>query len=152
MHSFLKYFHILVFLLLIRCAPDSPQNIESGKYTCNHCVMKIIDMRFNSQLQTTKGKHFHFDSIECMIEWIQANPEKEIKTSWVKDYSTRNWILAQDAYYLVSPNISSPMGAHLSAFNTKEQIEEIIKIKTGKILKYAELSEYLRNLKHHKHN
>lgn len=141
-----KIFIYLQLFLISLCSPKVPQNIEPGKYTCAHCIMQIVDTRFNTQAQSSKGKIFHFDSIECLFYWINKNSSLEIKNAWVKDYTTGEWIPFETAFYVVSPTITSPMGANLSAFQTQEKGEEFIKHKTGKIYNYKEVWDYLQKL------
>jgi len=52
----------------------------------------------------------------------------------VMDYNNPNTFLnAEEATFLVSKNVASPMGGYLSAFNSKEAAEELQKEKTGKV-------------------
>ncbi|GIX41142.1 MAG: hypothetical protein KatS3mg129_0875 [Leptospiraceae bacterium] len=149
----IKIFYIIIILFLGFCSPNAPISIESGKEECTFCKMRIIDLRFNTQLQTDKGRIYHFDSIECMVNWIKENPDIKIKNAWVKDYLTENWIEYKKAIYFISPDIPSPMGANLSAYNNKKEIEELQnQNKQGQVFKWEELFQYINSTKKHEHH
>ena len=146
-----NFIFLLIFFISF-CAPKAPIEIQAGQEECIHCKMKIVDLKFNTQLQTDKGKIYHFDSIECLVEWLNQNPDQKIKNAWVKDYTTGEWIEYKNAVYFVSPEIPSPMGANLSAFRKEEEIKKLNK--QGDIYKLEELTNYLMSLRsehHHEH-
>ncbi len=145
-----KYIFLVFIFLGFYCAPQTPIDIQAYKEECAHCKMKIVDLKFNTQLQTEKGKIFHFDSIECLVEWIHQNPDVKIRDAWVKDYLTGEWINYKKAVYFNSKEIPSPMGAYLSAFKDKKTHEGLKK--NGKILEYSELWNYLQSIKNFKEN
>lgn len=153
-----KLIYLFIIAFLVYCSQKAPIEIQSGQEECIHCKMKIVDLKFNAQLQTSKGKIHHFDSIECLIDWLEQNKNIEIKNAWVKDYLTGEWIEYQKAYYLASKNLPSPMGAFLSGYKSKEEVEKIKQEKEGQILQYNDLVNYLKELRkdesssHHHHH
>ncbi|MFN3603869.1 MAG: nitrous oxide reductase accessory protein NosL [Leptonema sp. (in: bacteria)] len=153
-----KIAYSLLVIGFLYCAPKAPVDIQVGQEECALCKMKIVDLKFNTQLQTSKGKILHFDSIECLVRWLEQNKEVAIKNAWVKDYTTGEWVVYKDAYYLASKNLPSPMGAFLSSYKNKESVEKIQKEKDGKILEYKDLIHYLIELeknegsRHHHHH
>jgi copper chaperone NosL len=143
----------LIFFIFSFCTPRAPINIESGKEECVHCKMRIVDLKFNTQLQTDKGRILHFDSIECLINWIKEHPEVKIKNAWVKDYLTGEWIEYKKAIYFISKDIPSPMGANLSAYKEEKEIENLKQQnKNGSIYKYEDLLQNIDSLKHYEHH
>lgn len=154
-----KILFILIFIFLMDCAPKAPIDIQAGQEECIQCKMKIVDLKFNAQIQTSKGKIYHFDSIECLVDWLEQNKNIEINNAWVKDYLTGEWVEYQKAYYLASKNLPSPMGAFLSGYKSQEEVEKIRQEKDGQILRYNELVNYLKELRkdesgsrHHHHH
>lgn len=149
-------FYLIIALLFVNaCSPKAPVDIEASKEECVYCKMKIMDLKFNTQVQTSKGRIYHFDSIECLINWLNENQDIEIKNAWVKDYLTGEWVEYKKALYFVSQDLPSPMGAYLSSFKDENSIQKIQKEKQGKVLKYEELFDYIKSLKeneHHEHH
>ncbi len=151
-----KLLPFIIFFFFFSCTPKAPVDIQAGMEECSLCKMKIVDLKFNAQLQTTKGKIHHFDSIECLVKWIEQNKDIGIKNAWVKDYPSGKWVEYKKAFYLVSKNLPSPMGAYLSSYETLEEAQKIQKEKDGQIHEYKDLSNYLKSLnkdeKHHHHH
>ena len=96
-----------------------PVPIAYGSDTCNHCRMTISDERYGSEIVTSKGKAFKFDSIECMAAFVVTGA---IERSDVALYLTTDYerpavlIDATKAAYLHSQELRSPMGMNLTAF------------------------------------
>ncbi len=150
----LKNFYLILIILSIFsvCSQKAPISIEAGKEECAYCKMTIMDLKFNAQLQTKKGRVYNFDSIECLIHWIHKNPDIEIKNAWVKDYLSGEWIEYKNAIYFISPDLPSPMGANLSAYKNQDTLQIIQKEKQGSVYNYPELKEYLKKMNHEEHS
>lgn len=140
---------IFSFLFLLHCSSDKPDDISPGKEPCEYCKMKITDIRFNAQAITTKGRHYHFDSIECLLAW---SSESELKKRWVKDYSSREWIELEKAILFQSKELKSPMGAGFSAYHSSEELEKVKKEYSGNEISLEEALLYLKKEWKHKTN
>jgi len=102
------------------CVPDRPVPIVVGEDVCDHCVMAISEPRFAAEAITVRGKLHRFDSIECLAGWVAgrsgSDPALEGATFWVTDMrAPGDWIRVEEARFLRSPAIQSPMGMHLGA-------------------------------------
>jgi len=119
--TFNKFFYfLLVTVLLIGCTV-SPQKIEYGKDACSFCKMAIVETKFASEIVTNKGRASKYDAIECMLNDIKNKEENTLKYILVTDYTApKKLIDAKKAIYLINKKIKSPMGAHLSAYTSKE--------------------------------
>lgn len=126
-------FSILVAIGLISCTIE-PKPIEYGKDACYYCEMTIVDKIHGAELVTKKGKVYKFDAAECMVYHIH-----EVDTSEIALYLTNGFkhpeklIDATKATYLISKQVPSPMGANLSAFNSKEDAANLLAEKGGKL-------------------
>ena len=126
-------------LLVASCAPKA-EPIDYGKEECAFCKMTIVSPQFASEVVTQKSKAFKYDAVECML---QAPQEDQVALHLVCDYLKEgNLIDATKATYLISPEIESPMGAHLAALppvrmlkRYKEKKEE--NSMTGKVSKLS---------------
>jgi copper chaperone NosL len=113
--------YILVLFILTGCEVQ-PVPIEFGKEECSFCKMTIVDRQHAAQLVTKKGKQFKFDAIECMLNSLnQKHNAQENQIYLVSDYGKGTMTKAEDATYLVSQAIKSPMGAFLSAFSSRTE-------------------------------
>lgn len=134
-----------LFVIFLSACSISPKEISYGSDICDFCKMTIVDKQHSAQLVTTKGKPYLFDAIECLVPFINENPEKEAGLLLVADYKNLgNLIDAKSAYYLISPSIPSPMGAYLSAFNSKVAATSMKESNGGKIFTFEELEQGLK--------
>ncbi|MCB0661117.1 MAG: nitrous oxide reductase accessory protein NosL [Saprospiraceae bacterium] len=139
-------FYFMIFLFLSACS-ISPKEINYGSDLCDYCKMTIVDKQHSAQLVTKKGKAYLFDAIECMLPFKKENPEKVAALLLVADYQQPGQLIeAEQANYLISPSIPSPMGAYLSAFTSDKAIKAIQAEKGGKIFSYKDLeNQFLKN-------
>ncbi|HNQ27591.1 MAG TPA: nitrous oxide reductase accessory protein NosL [Aquaticitalea sp.] len=141
----LNHFKILALLFLGFGCTIKPQPITYGSDSCHFCKMTIVDKTHAAQIVTKKGKAYKFDATECMVHFLN-----EFDTSEVALYLSNNYlepetlIDAKNATFLISKNIPSPMGAYLSAFNTKEEAEIIQSEKGGELFTWEELCAHLK--------
>ncbi|MEX0685547.1 MAG: nitrous oxide reductase accessory protein NosL [Balneolales bacterium] len=135
-------FGTLVFLY--GCEPER-QDIFYGEEECTHCNMIISEPKFSSQLLTNKGKYYNFDSIECLAGFITSKslPTEDIHSAWVISFNSENWVLAQDAHYLKSGNLQSPMSLNLSAYSNLEVAKEYQRNYTGEILSWNDIQNFV---------
>jgi copper chaperone NosL len=81
--------------------------------------MVIVDMRFQSQAITAKGRRYFFDSIECYYDFKKIN-HTEIKHAWHSNYLQPNEMIEENNAFILRSNlIRSPMGGGLAAFKTE---------------------------------
>lgn len=136
---------ISITLVCISCNVQ-PEPIAYGHDACHYCKMTIVDQTHAAQLVTKKGKQFKYDAIECMVNFIQENytPE-DLSTVLVANYSNAGEMLdAQKAYFIISPGITSPMGANLSAVNSQEKVEALKNEHTGTIYSWETLQAHFK--------
>ena len=133
---------ILVLLLAAACSPEA-QPVQYGSDQCHSCRMTIVDKAHAAEVVTTKSKAYKFDSGECMIRFV-GNNESEYSMILVNDFNNPgNLVNARACTYLVSPNIPSPMGANLSAFEKAEQAQQLLQEKGGVLYTWKEIKQHL---------
>ena len=134
---------VLVLLVMSACSTD-PKPIDYGNEGCHFCKMTIVDKIHGAQLVTDKGKVFTFDATECMINYITDNDGLEVRSFLTNYYEAPTaFITAQEATFLVSENLPSPMGANLTAFQGKANAEVIQVVKGGDLYNWDDLKAYL---------
>jgi copper chaperone NosL len=143
-HKILFYFLFTLTLIgFSNCKPDEPVVIQPKEKNCEHCKMSIVDMRFDSQFVTKKGKRYFFDSIECMGHYINEKPIETHKI-WVKDYSnSKSFTEAEASHFLKSKKIISPMGENLSAYSSLEDRSKFKTDMTDLEMNWQEVLKFL---------
>ena len=135
-----KLFVLLFMINLIFACSIEPSKIEYGQDACHFCQMTIVEKTHAAQIVTKKGKSYKYDAVECMLNDLEERDNSTIELFLVTDYlNPTNLIDAKIATYLISPAIKSPMGANLSAFNTKEDAETFVKSDSDKLLNWQEI-------------
>lgn len=128
--------------LVSSCTP-TPEPIEYGSDMCDFCKMSIVDAQHGAELVSSKGKVFKFDAIECLIGFSKEKKDTQFAFELVNDYSSpKKLIEAKQSTFLISENLSSPMGANLTAFGDKKNAEEMLATKGGKLFSWTELNEH----------
>lgn len=128
----------------LACKP-TPKDIEYGYDMCHYCKMTIVDQQHAAEAVTSKGKAFMFDAIECMINFEAGQPETDFALLLVCDYARPgSWIDARQGSFLISPAVPSPMGAFLSAFESKLAAEQLQSDKGGEVYDWESLKMHLR--------
>ncbi|HET9027690.1 MAG TPA: nitrous oxide reductase accessory protein NosL [Trueperaceae bacterium] len=134
---------LVVALLLSGCSAPKPAKVVIGQDSCAMCNMVISDARFATQVVTKTGKAYKFDSIECMVAFLVDGtvPKDQIHSAWVSDYlNPGTWLKAEDARYLQSVKVRSPMGLNLSAFKTLGELENVRAEANGVERRYVDLA------------
>ena len=118
-------FSIWVLTLLISCS-TKPQPINYGSDACAFCQMTIVDKQHAAQIVTVKGKAYKYDAIECMLNNYRKWNNPEAAHFLVNDYSNPGALVnAEEAWYLISEEIPSPMGEFLTAFESKNGLKSL---------------------------
>ena len=109
---------VFLSVLLSSCSVK-PLPINYGKDQCDLCKMTIMDKKFGAELVTTKGRIYHFDSDECLIQYLKKNsvPENFYSHILVTDYANPGTLIdAKTAFYLHGDQVQSPMGGNIASF------------------------------------
>lgn len=134
----------IIVLAVAACRP-TPKTIQYGFDVCHFCKMTIVDKQHAAELVTDKGKVYLFDAIECMVQFIEVQPDLQFAFELVNDYEQPEKLIdARQSTFLICREIPSPMGAYLSAFSGKEKAEQIMRQKGGEIYTYENLKSHLK--------
>lgn len=139
--SFAGLIIIVVALLINGCrqAKLEPVELAPGDM-CTYCKMAISEKRFATQFIDHEGQAFKFDDMGCMIDFIRGKQNKEqIAAYFVMDFETRQWINVEDAYYVSSTELKSPMGGDTAAFKEEAKAQEAVSKFQGKLLRFNDI-------------
>ena len=123
---------------------DRPPSLRLGEEACDHCRMLINDDRFAAALAMADGEARKFDEIGCLLEY-QANDAAAGKRCWVRCYSSSQWLDAQQAFFVHSPQLHTPMGCGLAAMPTFAEARELADELHGRIVRFDELTKVMKS-------
>lgn len=108
--------YLIILLIIAGCTP-TPRPLEVGSDQCTHCLMGVSDARYGGEVLMSTGKVLPFDAVECMASYLLGN-EVEAHSLWVVDYAQPGTLIpVQEARFLHSNELHSPMGLNLTAFS-----------------------------------
>lgn len=114
----------LVGVLVGGCArredPLTPPSIRYGEDVCAACNMIISDPAYASAYRTTDGSARLFDDLGEMVVYMRTTQEPAVAT-FVHHYGTRDWLMAEDAAYVQSSALQTPMGFGVAATSSQDE-------------------------------
>ncbi|MEX2584833.1 MAG: nitrous oxide reductase accessory protein NosL [Balneolaceae bacterium] len=135
---------MVLFLAIQGCSPG-PRELQYGQEECSHCRMMLTEPEYASQIVMSRGRVYAFDSIECMIAYKTEHESPEnIHSLWVPDFSGNGgWLNAQEAYFLRSDTLRSPMGLYLSAHANEEGADRLLEQYGGERMNWIQAGDYV---------
>lgn len=131
---------VSIVFTAIACKPEA-QPINYGQDECHFCQMTIVDKQHAAQIVTNKSKVYKYDAIECMLQ----DEKEDVALYLACDYASPEKLIdATQATFLVSENIPSPMGADLSAFESKDTAQKTHNENGGKLYSWEEIKKHIR--------
>jgi copper chaperone NosL len=138
----------LIAIVFTSCSKQ-PKPINYGEDECEFCKMIVMDERYGSELVTDKGKIFMFDSIECLVGYLDnlKLSKKDYSSVWVSNFSNPgNIIDAENAFYLKNNDLRSPMGLNVLAVENQEQYDKLFSEFGGTKIRWNDLSALVREM------
>ncbi len=107
---------------------------------CAYCKMAISEKRYAAELIDSEGQAFKFDDIGCMVNFIKSRKNTtKVVAYFVMDFDERQWTKADDAYYVRSSEITTPMNGGIIAFKNQAKAQEAIGKYHGKLLRFKDI-------------
>ncbi len=133
------YLCLVLSFFVVSCEVGT-EPIRFGEDQCDECKMTISDHRFGAEIVTKKGKIKKFDSVECLIDFVRDNGDQNLKFQMVVDYKNpKSLIEAQNAGYLISKKLPSPMGGFISAYQSTDLAKAQQKELAGAVYSWSNL-------------
>lgn len=148
MNKIRNYSLLLLAILIVGCSKE-PKPISYGEDECEFCKMLVMDKRYGSEMVSAKGKIYFFDSIECLVGYIDnmKMTKDDYHSLWVSNYAEPgNIIDAERAVYLKNDSLRSPMGLNVLAVENDLQLEPIITEYGGTKLGFNDLFKLVREM------
>ena len=120
------------------------------KDVCTVCGMYPARYpKYHSQIWAMDGSTLHFCSTQCMVNF-NADPLKYVdepaaktKMAWVTLFSDGMYESAFGTYYVIGSQVNGPMGREAIPFKLKKSAEEFVKVNSGKIVSFPQLTPAL---------
>ncbi len=138
---FLGLLSILLVSMGCQASPplDKPPDIRYGEDACDQCRMIISEPRFAAAYVTPQGEVRRFDDIGDMVLFLLDQQEEG--TLWVHDYETEDWLKADQAFFVISQALYTPMGYGVVALGDEERAKKLAAENQGEVVSFKELHE-----------
>lgn len=138
------YASFFIFAILLAACSQSnsepqPPDMAYGRDLCEACGMIISEAKFAAATVTIDGKPHKFDDAGEMFTFHTKHTELQVRAWFVHDYNSQKWIPAPTAFYVMSKEIQSPMGAGIAAFADKSTAETFAARFNVKVLTFDEV-------------
>lgn len=115
---------VVLCLLLAACGggadiTNEPPEIIYGQDVCSECNMIINEANYASAYWTADGEARRFDDVGEMLKFMHENTEERAST-WVHDVNTAEWLRAEEAWFVMSAGLMTPMGTGVAAVANEE--------------------------------
>ncbi len=127
---------LIICILTISCGDkpkEGPAEIYYGEDICERCKMIISEKDFAAQYKLSNGKYVKFDDLGCLFYYMEEEKES-ISNIYVVDYGSKEWIDGQEAYYVWSEKITTPMGHGILAVKNAQDAQVLAREEKGKYL------------------
>ena len=117
-----------------------------GKDVCYDCKMTIMDEKFGGEIISKKGKIYKFDDAHCVAHFLKGSTVRtaDIAQTVFIDYENKGTFLnVKSLYFVVSPQLKSPMNSNAAAFSNKTIAVKIAAQNSGEIKSWDELLKIL---------
>ena len=150
------FIFLVVLLLLGACQsqPDlsQPPEIVYGEDVCTECGMIISEARFASAYYTQDGEARRFDDIGGMLTH-HVESQEDVAQFWVHDYETEVWIVAEEAFYVSSEELHTPMGFGVVAFSDQVRAQNFAGQSQAMVMSFDGLmDQYMNGDDTHEHS
>jgi copper chaperone NosL len=132
---------IVGIALLANCQKSAVEPVAlAPEDMCSYCRMAISEKQYAAELIDGDEQAFKFDDIGCMLNFIKKGSVSVSAASFfVIDFDQRQWIKADDAYYVRSSELTTPMNGGIIAFKDQSRAQEATGKYHGKLVRFKEL-------------
>lgn len=118
--------------------PNAPPAIRYGEDVSVSCGMIISDIGYAAAYRTAAGEVRLFDEPGAMVLYHREHRES-VASFWVHDVNTREWLRAEDAHYVLSHALRTPMGAGVAAVATDADARALAERVQGQVFTFPDL-------------
>lgn len=133
-----------MFLAIWGCGAPAPKDIRYAEELCDYCHMTIVDPAFAGQLVTRTGKVFVFDDVAGLAAFARENhlDPADVHGLWANLYlHPDHRIEVEQAVFLRSDGIRSPMSSGLAAFASRAEADSVQSHIGGEVMDWDEVQQ-----------
>lgn len=134
----------VVAILLAACGGEKEVSLDPPAVKYNEDIsemgMFVTDPRYTAAWLPAEGSDWIlFDDIGELFKYrFERFPESQPRVIWVNDYNDQEWLKAEDAWFLMSTGINSPMGWGLAAFRDEASARDRVAEFPGEVFSWSE--------------
>jgi copper chaperone NosL len=127
-------------LWMAGCGAPKFEPVEiAAEDMCALCKMAISEKQYASEFLNRDGDAFKFDDIGCMANYVAEKiPRDTIAAFYVVDFDSKQWLKAEEAVFVASPNFHTPMSGGMVAFTHRSRAEAAAAANQGRQISFAE--------------
>lgn len=134
---------LLAIVTLAACGEDEvsldPPEVKYGE-DISEMGMFVVDPRYTvATMPEGEDEWLLFDDIGELFKYRDAHSDAKFQVIWVNDYHTEDWLKAEDAWYVESPGVNSPMGWGISAFEQEDEAKAFHEEHGGELMTWDEV-------------
>lgn len=127
----------IALAVLAGCKPQpkdpQPPEIRYGQEACSACGMVIDEPRFAAATLLVSGEYLKFDDAGEMLSYHMNHPEDQVAAWFVHDYPSEKWIRGEQAFFVKSQGLQTPMGSGIAAFADQSAAESFAAERNGEV-------------------
>ncbi|MBL4590428.1 MAG: nitrous oxide reductase accessory protein NosL [Phycisphaerales bacterium] len=123
---------------------DGPPSVRYGDSICAECGMIVSDERFTTAtiIEGDRGSEpLIFDDFNCQMIFESKHTDLTIVDRWSHDHGTNEWIRMDDAWFVKSNKLHTPMASNIASFKAKSDADTFAKTLNGQVSDYHELQQ-----------
>ncbi len=130
---------LIAAFLIYSCSREiKPEEIEPHDI-CYLCKMAISQLNFATEIVTPAGEVYKFDDIGCMIEFKRMKGLPKGSVMFVRDFYSKEWVKIEEAYFVRSEKIQTPMNYFIATFKTRESLQKFLEEYGGEEFPYEQI-------------
>ncbi|MFN0170332.1 MAG: nitrous oxide reductase accessory protein NosL [Bryobacteraceae bacterium] len=107
---------------------------------CAVCRMAVSQKQFAAEILDSDENEFKFDDVRCMLRFLAGKGrERPVAAMFVMDHEARRWLKAEQAYFVRSARLATPMGGGYAAFGDSAAAAAFAKPVDGTVLTFSEM-------------
>lgn len=132
-------FVMLLSVVLAACGAGSdasgPPDIQYGRDVCVQCGMIINEEKFAAAYTLDDGTEKSFDDVGGLVlHQRETGDSLNLDNTWVHDYETVEWVDVQNAYFVATLSVSTPMGHSILSFSDEERAQAFASSVGGEVV------------------
>lgn len=144
----IEWLWVLLLLVTTACtgatnAEPTPPAIHYGEDVCEPCNMIVSEERYASGYITSDGQQHIFDDIGDMFQAQIAN-NHQVTAFFVHNYNDNRWIRAEQATFVQSQGVRTPMASGIVAFESPDQAKTFATEMKGHTMNFGEVLAYYK--------